>query len=51
MLNNLLDHVVTVSIFNASDDVRFNFLYDFVSEVRREGFQGFLNNSTAILVT
>ncbi len=43
--------MVAVRVFNATDDVGFDFLYDFVSQVGGESFQGFLDHTAAILVT
>jgi hypothetical protein len=50
LLDYLLYHVVSMLILNASDDIGFDFFNNFVSQVRRESFYGFLDNSAAILV-
>jgi hypothetical protein len=51
LLDDLLNHVVSMLILDASDDVGLDFFNYFVSKVRRESFHGFLDNSAAILVT
>ena len=51
LLDDFLDDMVAVRVFDATDDVRFDFLYNFVSEVRWEGIHGCLDHSAAILVT
>jgi hypothetical protein len=50
LLDYLLYHVVSMLILNASNDIGLDFFNYFVSQVRGEGFHGFLDNSTAILV-
>jgi hypothetical protein len=43
--------MVAVRVFDATDDVVFDFLNDFVSQVGGESFQSFLDHTAAILVT
>lgn len=51
LFDDFLDDMVAIRVFNATDDIGFDFLNDFVSQVGGESFQSFLDHTAAILVT